>query len=84
MFYNLCYCGSIVANGRSYVACGKGIAGLPVMDATKPNFIILFLHFCDKAKLENLALNVPAMSEHPKPPPAWYIGVVSNCRLLVV
>ncbi len=48
---------SIVANGRSYVACGKGIAGLPVMVATKPNFIILFLHFCDKAKLENLAQN---------------------------
>jgi len=48
---------TLSGNGRSYVACGSGIVGLPVMVATKPNFIILILHFCDKAKLENLALD---------------------------
>jgi len=33
----------IGGNGRSYVACGKGIPRLPVMVAVKPNFEILFL-----------------------------------------
>jgi len=39
------------ANGRSYVACGKGIAGLPVMVATKPNFEILILICFDKSQI---------------------------------
>jgi len=33
----------VVANGLSYVACGSGIAGLPVIVATEPNFEILIL-----------------------------------------
>jgi len=41
----------IDANGRSYVACGKGIPRLPVMVATKPNFIILILNCLAKSQI---------------------------------
>jgi len=67
-----------VYNGCSYVACGKEIPRLPVMVATKPNFIILILHFYDKAKLENLALDGDGKIFRQPKPPACYIGVVSN------
>jgi len=41
----------IVANGRSYVACGLENAGLPVMVAAKPNFIILILNCLAKSQI---------------------------------
>jgi hypothetical protein len=44
----------------------------------KPNILILFLHFLDKAKLKYLAVNVNAMHERLQPISAFYIGVVSN------
>jgi len=41
----------LVGNGLSYVACGLGIAGLPVMVATKPNFEILILNCFAKSQI---------------------------------
>jgi len=41
----------IVANGRSYVACGLENAGLPVMVAAKPNFEILILIYLGKSQI---------------------------------
>jgi hypothetical protein len=47
---------------------------------TEPNFVILILNFCTKAKLENLAVNVNATHERLQPLFALHIGVVIAFR----
>ena len=75
---------TLSGNALSYVACGLENAGLPVRVAVEPNFIILFLHFCDKAKLENLALDGDGKIFRQPKPPACYIGVVISCYFLMI
>ena len=48
---------------------------------TQPNFMILFLSFCNKAKLENLALNGFATYERLEPIFALHIVVVTTALL---
>ena len=50
----------------------------------KPNFVILFLNFCTKAKLQNLAADFEGNHERLPKPLALHIGVVSAWCLLFI
>jgi len=48
----------------------------------EPNFVILFLNFCTKAKLQNLAADFEGNHERLPKPLALHIGVVRHWRFL--
>jgi len=50
----------------------------------EPNFVILFLNFCTKAKLQNLAADFDGNHERLPKPLALHIGVVSTRYFIII
>jgi len=71
---------SLAANGCGYVEC-EFLKKYAVKIAAEPNFVILFLNFCNKAKLQNLAADFEGNHERLPKLLALHIGVVTACVL---